>query len=305
MKTNQGEKLKAWQGWVFKSFVWLMSLLPLRLAHGFGSLIGWLLYHSNSSVRRISSINIRQAFPDLSQEAHQKLLKQSLQELGKTATELGALWMSPEEKALDLIREVEGLPAVEAALAENKGIILLLPHLGAWEAIPPYWAIQDSVTFLYRPPRMRAIENFMVQSRTRTGAKLAATDIKGVMSLRKALKNNEMVGILPDQDPGESGSLYVDFFGHPARTMVLVSKLASKSGCAVFYNFCERLPKGQGYKMHIIEADPEISSPDETVSTAVLNAGVEQCVRLCPSQYQWNYKRYKHPPEGVANIYKR
>jgi len=304
MKRNQSQKSKAWQGWVFKSFVWLMSLMPLRLNHAFGALIGRVLFITNNSVKRISSINIRQAFPELTNEEHDHLLKQSLMELGKTATELGPLWMGAEDKVLSYMKEVKGLKAVEEAFAAGKGVIVLSPHLGSWEAIGPFWSSRNPVTYLYRPPRMRAIEKFVVASRTRTGAKLAPTDVKGVVALRKALKNNEMLGILPDQDPGERGGIYSDFFGHPARTMVLVSKLVAKSGCAVFFNYAERLPKGQGYCLHILPVKEAIADKEDAVSTAVLNEGIADCIRQCPSQYQWIYKRYKNPPEGVADIYK-
>lgn len=293
------------QAKLFKGLVWLMSCLSLRGAQAVGVGIGYWLYWLPNSVKRISAINLKIAFPEQTQAEHQALLKASLIELGKTATELGPLWLGREQRVLGYMREVVGEQAVLEAFAKGKGVIVLSPHLGSWEAIGPYWSSKTPVTYLYRPPRLAGIEAFVVASRTRTGAKLAPTDVKGVVALRKALKNNEMVGILPDQDPGQSGGLHADFFGQPARTMVLVAKLQAKTGCAVFFNFAERLPKGQGYRLHIIPASAEIGNEDETCALQALNQGIEACIRLCPEQYQWSYKRFKHPPDGVQNPYKR
>ena len=113
-----------------------------------------------------------------------------------------------------------------------------------------------------------------------------------------------MVAILPDQDPGKSGGIHAPFFGHPARTMTLVSKLANKTKAEVLYIVGERLEKGKGFAVHILPADDDIASKDELIAATALNRGVERCVSINPSQYLWSYKRYRHPPEGVEDIYK-
>lgn len=292
------------QAWLFRVLIGSLSLLSLKRAHQLGTLLGKLLYRQQNSVKRVAEININIAYSDWTQAQRQALLKAHLIELAKTATELGPLWRNSEATVLGYIKKVDGEAAVIEAFARGKGVIVLSPHLGSWEAIGPYWSSRYSVTYLYRPPRMAAIEDYVVRARTRTGAKLAPTDVKGVVALRKALKNNEMIGILPDQDPGPTGGVYAPFFGYPARTMVLVAKLAAKTGCAVFFNYAERLPNGQGFHLHIIPADLNIAAEDEVVAATALNQGIEACVHQCPSQYQWNYKRFKHPPGGGDDVYR-
>ncbi|MGB5718252.1 MAG: hypothetical protein WBN81_14325, partial [Gammaproteobacteria bacterium] len=43
------------------------------------------------------------------------------------------------------------------------------------------------------------------------------------------------------------------------------------------------------------------------IHTAVTatNQAVEDCVRECPEQYQWSYRRFKTRPEGEAAFYKK
>lgn len=307
-ETKDMAKKMDWKGRILIGLLKLFSWLPLRWNHALGGFLGrvlWWLPESLSSPKRISRINLDVAFPELSKEDRRTLLKQSLIELGKTTTELGPLWFWPNEKALALVQDVQGSQWVEEAFAKGKGVIVLSPHIGAWEMMGFYWSTRFPITSLYRPPNLASVETFMQQVRERGSAHLVPTDMSGVKALRKALKNNEMVGILPDQDPGPSGGVYAPFFGHPARTMVLVSKLAAKAQCDVFFTFCERLPKGQGFKVHIVPTRPSLASADDHVATAALNRGVEACVHIAPAQYQWSYKRYKHPPEGRQDIYKQ
>jgi len=40
-------------------------------------------------------------------------------------------------------------------------------------------------------------------------------------------------------------------------------------------------------------------------NVAAVNSAVEQCVRECPQQYQWSYRRFKSRPEGEASFYKK
>jgi KDO2-lipid IV(A) lauroyltransferase len=114
----------------------------------------------------------------------------------------------------------------------------------------------------------------------------------GVRALYRRLESGGTVGILPDQRPKQGDGVMAPFFGVPALTMVLLSRLARSTGAAVLFAFAERLPRGAGYRIHVLEAPPRIDDADLDVACAALNRGVEQCVELAFEQYQWTYKRF-------------
>ncbi len=284
-----------------------MSRLSLRQAQAVGAAVGGLLAvlpERWSHPKRVTRLNLEVAFPELSHAERQALVKQSLIELGKTAAELGPVWLKPVEEVKSWLQPPQNQHLLEEALAKGKGVMLLMPHLGMWEILSVALADYGQITYLYRPPNLAEMEDFMVTARERQGAKLVPTDVKGVRALTKALKQNQMVGILPDQDPGERGGVYAPFFGRPARTMTLVGRLAHKTGCAVLMVAAKRLPKGQGFQMVWQPAESAISDADELTAATALNQSVEQLVRQFPEQYQWEYKRYRHPPERGEDIYK-
>lgn len=281
-------------GFLFRAVIRSLSCFPLKWAHRFGVFIGWCLWLLPNSLKKITTENISNAYPDYSPAQRKRLIRDSLIELGKGFCELGALWCWPRKKLLPLIYDQDGSDTLGKALTQGKGVIVLSPHLGAWELMGWYYSILFSVTSLYRPPRVRSMADFMRQVRQREGATLVPTDVSGIKALFRALKNNEMVGILPDQDPGKRGGVVVPFFNHPANTMTLVSKLVEKTGAPVFFNFAERLPQGKGFRIHVLEAqDGIVNSSDPVVAAAELNRQIESCVNLLPEQYLWSYGRYR------------
>ncbi len=295
---------QAWIGGLLKGLLVAFSWLSLSWNQRLGRGIGWLLIWLPNSQKSIAQKNIKVVFPALSPAEQKQLLNQNLLELGKTITELGPMWCWTSQQILPLIKEIKGQELLDAAINNQKGVILLGPHIGNWELNAIYLSSLYPATFLYRPPNVSSIDSFMKKARSRFGGKLVPTDLRGVRTLIKALKNSEVTGILPDQDPGESGGVYAPFFGRPARSMTLVSKLVQKTGCAALFMVMERLPNAEGYRLHFLPSDADIASKDELVASTALNAGVETCIALAPEQYLWSYKRFRKPPPGVVDIYK-
>ena len=304
-QSAQPQNQQVWLGQFLKGLIILLSWLPFRVNQGLGSLLGMLFYWIPNSNRRVAKINIEQVYANRSKDEQQALLKANLKHTAKAFIELGPAWCWPSEKLLKLVKQVHGKSLLDEAIAQKKGVIFLAPHIGSWELIATYLSAVYPSTFLYRPPTIPSVEDFMVKSRGRFGATLAPTDARGVRNLMKALKNNEVTLILPDQDPGPSGGVYAPFFGRPARTMTLVSKLLQKTDSACLFMVMQRLEKGQGYDLHFLPADENIADIQVEAATEALNKGVEQCVAVAPEQYLWSYKRYRKPPEGVADIYKK
>ncbi len=121
----------------------------------------------------------------------------------------------------------------------------------------------------------------------------------------QALSNGEYAGILPDQEPrANKGAAFAPLFGIPAWTMVLVNRLARKSGARVIFMFAERLPRSAGFRIHCLPAPDGIDSDDDATAAAALNRGIEQCIAVCPEQYLWPYRRFRRRPDDSPKIYR-
>lgn len=280
----------------------LAARLPLPVVHAFGVVVGWLLWLVPNSQCRIAAINLVLCFPEWNAVARRRLLRRTLVETGKTMLELGPLWRWDRQRVLALVCAVEGEEALRTALAGGRGAILITPHLGSWEMAGLYYSAHYPLTTLYRPDRL-GLEALIRAGRGRLGARLVATNSQGVRALLQALRENGVLGILPDQDPGREAGLFVPFFGLPTNTMTLVSRLAIKTGAVTLLTYAERLPRGRGYKIHLEPLPSVVGVGPLEVSVVTLNAAVEQAVRRLPEQYLWSYKRFKRRPPGENKFY--
>ena len=279
------------------------AILPLPLAHFLGTCIGWGLILIPNDLLRISKINIPLCFPNLSAAQQRRLIRASLVEAGKTMTEAGALWKWPASRLTTLIKDTSGEQFFHTAVAAGSGVIIATPHLGAWEMIGIYSSMHYPITSLYRPPRLIELADLVRRGRERFGANLVAVDANGVRALYHALARGEVIGMLPDQEPGAGNGIFTSLFGIPANTMVLLSRLAIKTGAKVIFCYAERLPRGRGYHIHFMPAPDEVNQAPLEQSVAVMNNAVESLIKQQPEQYQWGYKRFRSRPEGESPIY--
>jgi len=263
-----------------------LAKLSLPTIHHIGSALGWLLHWCTPASTRIMRENLNQSGLCANDTEMNSVLRTNIGETGKAILETLAIWQWPQEKALSFVKTCHNWHLVEEALARGKGIIFLTPHLGCFEITSIYYASKNPITVLFRPPKKSWLAPLIDSGRSKGQVKLAPANVHGVRSLMQALKKGEAIGILPDQIPNEGEGDWADFFGKPAYTMTLASKLAEKTGAAVIMAFGERLAKGAGYEIHL-------SAVESIATPALLNQAIETQIRQKPTQYLWRYNRYK------------
>ena len=277
----------------------LVGRLPLPALHRLGACLGWALLHTPNPVRRKAQASLSMAITLFRGETRQQLLRASLLEAGKSVFEICRVWSADPHQALGMIREVRGGELFDNALAAGRGLIIAAPHLGCWELLNFWLASRTPLAIAYRPPRQAAIEPLLTRVRGGVAVEQVRADgPAGVRRLYRRLLDGGVVGILPDQQPKLGEGEFAPFFGTPALTMVLLSRLAQRTGATVLFGFAERLPRGAGYRLHFLAAPDGIADARLAAAVAALNRGVEECVRLAPAQYQWHYKRYSIRPPG-------
>jgi len=289
-----------WRERTARALVRSLARLPLPLLHRMGALVGWGMAVIPNRQRRNALINIGLYAPERPAAELVRIRNRSLRELGKTLFETALLWLRPPAEALSLIREVRGIELLERK--PGQGLIVLSPHIGAWELAGLYLSTRGPTAIFYKPQRL--LDDLIVASRRRAGATLAPITARGIRLLLGALERGDNAGILPDQEPREEkGAVFAPLFGIPAYTMLLVNRLARRSGAPVIFMIAERLPRAAGFRIHCLRAPEGVDSEDDVIAAAALNRGIEQCIALCPEQYLWSYRRFRRRPRGVSKIY--
>lgn len=282
-----------------------LALLPLSAAQAVGKSIGLRFYKKGNANKfyKITRSNIEQCFPDLNTEAKEALVKESLEQTGKSLAEMGMSWLWPVKKTLKKIVKVHNESVITEGIAAGKGVILIAPHLGNWEVLNLYLSNRYTFTAMYKPPKQKQLDELIKKMRARLGTDMAPANVQGVRKVMKALKRGEMIGILPDQEPEIEGGIFTEFFNTPALTMKLLPQLAAQTGAKVVCGYAKRLENAAGFEIFFSQAEEMISNKDMKLSARAMNQSIERCVRENPAQYQWEYKRFNTQPEGSEKVY--
>jgi KDO2-lipid IV(A) lauroyltransferase len=263
---------------------------PLWALHAIGQAVGWLAWLFSPTYRQRFSANVKTAGLQFSQ------VRGAIGQAGSMSTELPRLWMG---KSPAMVWTEGSLDCVESAYAAGNGVLFLTPHLGCFEVTAQALTASFSAKFgpltvLYRPSRKEGLGQVMEATRARPGLDTAPTTLAGVRQMIKALRAGRAVGLLPDQVPPEGMGQWTPFFGKPAYTMTLAARLALQTGAKLMVIWGERLPWGQGYRIHASELNtPEKADVDLLVLQ--INQAMERLILTRPDQYLWGYARYKQP----------
>ena len=232
--------------YLFRSFLKFSALLPLPLLHALARLLAGVLLWLPNRAARTTLHNVRTCFPRLAEADIRKLARRSLRHSLCALFEMGRAWLWTIPRLNLILRESSGVADYREAAASGAGVILLAPHLGNWEIFGISMSRGIAAHFLYAPPDSAAFDELLRHSRERGGLRMAAAGRPAVAKLLRALGRGEVIGILPDQVPADGSGEFAPFFGQPAYTMTLASKLAQKPGGAGVLRLCRAAAKGGG-----------------------------------------------------------
>ncbi|MFT6956777.1 MAG: KDO2-lipid IV(A) lauroyltransferase [Halieaceae bacterium] len=285
-----------------KGVLRLCSLLPLSWVRALGRVAAIWYWPVGGRSRRITERNIQLAFPELSETEQLVLAKRSVAATAELVMEMGHVWLKDWRYVQSLMLDVQGAELIEEAQREGRGVIVLAPHLGNWEMIGLHLGLLGSAVSLYEPPALSALGPMIERARQRSGATLVPTDARGLATLLKSVKRGNISGILPDQAPPDLNSGENSLFmGTACFTGTLSCNMIRRTGALAVFGFAQRVQGG--FILRYLPCDKAIYDEDNHVSLGALNAGVENCLRFCEEQYQWEYKRFRVRPRQGPGVY--
>ena len=286
------------------SFVaYLLSLPPLVLSQAIGAWAARLAWLVKTQARAVTQFNLQHCYPDMESDTRQNLAYESLLHTGRQLAECAWIWNRPVETTRHLICEYRGEQLLLDAIASSRGILMVSPHMGNWELCALALSSRTRSTFFYRSPRSQAFVPLLLDGRAHLGGELAALTPGGIRAGLRILKKGGLIGILPDQEPDWDNGVFAPFFSQPALTMTLLSRLAQRSQAHVIFTVAERLTRGQGWRIHYLPGSSDITSSDPVKAATAVNADVERCIAINPSQYLWDYKRFNTGTDGKRRRY--
>ena len=254
-----------------------------------------------SKTSDVIRLNLEISLSELSTQERERITRAAIRNELMSYFEFFSIWGSTNQKNIERVHKVIGKDLLHDALAQNKGLVLIVPHFGTWEIMNAYVAQFTSMTIMYKPVKNQAADQFVRAARSREQANLVPTDESGVRQIFKALKQGGTTVILPDHTPNVGGE-YIPYFGVPLATSNLSAKLIQKTKARALFLYALR-NQNAGFDIHIEAIDEGIYQGDANQGTGIIINTIENLIQRHPEHYHWSYKRFR-AHEDLGNIYK-
>lgn len=277
-----------------------LRFLPLSVAYKVGYAATRVLDRAVPKLRRVAMKNLSMAYPSWDEAARTRLVDGVFRTLGRLVVAI-ARFPSINSSNVDDWISYQGLEHYRAAKNKGLGILVATAHFGNWELSAFSHALMtEPMNVMVRPLDNPLLDRLVEGRRTLSGNRLIYKK-DAARNVLKALKNNEAVGILIDQNTTPEEGTFIDFFGTPACAGVAFAKLAHHSQATVLPGFAVWEESQRRYVLHFL---PEIPMTGDAASdTQRIHSVLANAIRAHPDQWMWIHRRWKTRPLGEPDLY--
>jgi len=277
----------------------LLGYLPLRWLRALGAGLGWLLYRVVVSRRHVLLTNLRVCFPERTDLEREAMARESFVRFAQAWLDRSWLW---HRSAVCIQARVQ-LTGEVSSLLTPQPTVLFAPHFVGldvgWTALTLQLPLR--FTTIFTPQSNATVDAWVAKGRVRFGQVRLFSREDGVKPIVSALRDNEVLYLLPDMNFGANESIFVPFYGEPAATVPSLSRFAKLGRARVMPVTTRMTPTG--YEVVVHPAWPDFPTNDVTADTALMNQRLETLINTMPTQYFWVHKRFKTRPPGASELY--
>jgi len=273
---------------------------PRPIADRLGASYAKALDRAIPRLRRIAYRNLERAYPEHDAAWRIRLADGVFASIGRLLVAFARLPKITKSNVSTWIR-YEGFEHYARAKKRGKGVLFATAHLGNWElSAYAHALLTEPMNVVVRPLDNPQIDN-LVETRRGLSGNTLLSKRDFARSIFHALKENQPVGILVDQNSSAENGAFVPFFGSLACANLTFAKFAARSGAAVIPGFAIWNPEERRY---ILRFYPEVEITGDAVEdTRRIQAAIELAIRETPDQWLWIHRRWKTRPEGEPDFY--
>jgi KDO2-lipid IV(A) lauroyltransferase len=276
--------------------IFFIRLIPFKFAVKIGEFIGIISFYLVNFRRSHVIDMLTQSFPKKSKTEIERIVRSTYKNFARTVIEIIFFQiMSDEEIKKLFVCANEHL--VKKSYAAGKGTIFMSAHLGNWELIPLAYSKIYPMSAVVANQSNVLVDKMIDNVRTNQGFATISRDGMAFRSVMRALKRNEIVVFLADQDAGPHG-VFVPFFGRLTSTPKGAAVFALRAKCPIIIVLCVRQKNG-ATKLNFTEV-PMPNTGDEDKDIEAINTfyskKLEDIVREYPEQWFWFHRKWKTRP---------
>lgn len=276
-------------------FLKFLSRLPLPVLYLVSRFIYVVVYYLVKFRRDVVSKNLRNAYPDKSEQERAALEKKFFKQTCDVLVE--AVKSSAMSEA-DFKQRVkfENPEVFDTLNDKQSSAIILAAHHCNWEWLLPAanLALPFPVDAVYKPQHQEFADQFMNAARSRFGAK-PIPHKSAVMEIMQRRKEQRAFAMVADQAPQRKEEKYwTTFLNQESSFQVGMAKIAQMTKYPVYFANMRRTDKGYYSVRFELLAAPPYAKGDQTLIENYARA-VEKMILAQPEAWLWANNKWGRP----------
>lgn len=275
-------------------FLYGIALLPFPLLYLLSDVLRLLLFGVFGYRRKVVLTNLRNSFPEKSEEGIQRIRRRFEQWFCDLTLEtIKTLTISPA--AVRRRVDFEGVELLRRYAEQGQSVVLVLGHFGNWELAGARYSAEPGLPQLYviyHPLQNKRFDRLVHHMRTRHGTRLY-TMRETSKSMLRDRHLNTATAFIADQTPAPERAHWMTFLNQDTPVFQGTESLSRKLGYPVVYISITRPGRGHYHlQVETLVADPR--STDEGEITEIHTRRLEQDIINYPDLWLWTHRRWKH-----------
>jgi len=278
--------------YVVYGFLWLISLLPLRVLYVLSDFFYGLVFYIFKYRRDVVMSNLLIAFPDKTEKERKLIAKKFYHNLIDTFIE--TLKMISASDKFIARRFTANWDVINTIKPTGKSIQLHMGHNFNWEWGTIAAAMHMNFLHLgvYMPLKSKIFDRLFIKLRSRCGTiLLRATHMTEDFS---SYRNTQYIlALVADQNPGHPGNAWwVNFFGKPAPFVKGPAKGAINNNTVILFAFIHKPRRGYYEAVITIVEETAKGKTEEELTKKFANY-LENVIGQYPDMWLWSHRRWK------------
>jgi KDO2-lipid IV(A) lauroyltransferase len=282
-----------WYYYLLASPIYLLMCLPFPVLYFISDVLSFSAYYLVKYRRKVVAENLKNAFPEKSDEERKQIEKLYYRNLIDVFIETFKTLTISRRNLVSRVK-MKNTEFIKELHKNNKSVVLLLGHLGNWEwgGFSYTYQLGFPVGTLYHPLSNPFFEWLTYKLRSKCGVELIAMQ----QSARNFAVNKDKVrtvAFIADQSPQPQHAYWTNFLNQETGFFTGAEKLAIKYNSAIVYADIEKHGRGKYTVIfELITENTKDFSPNEI--TQIFAAKLEKSIRLHPEFWLWSHRRWKH-----------
>ncbi len=278
---------------LFRLSIFIFWLTPFWVLYLQSDIIFFLLYRVFGYRKKVVWQNLRNSFPEKSDQELKKMMKGFYENLSDITIE-GIKGLSMNKKSLLKRYKVLNPEILDQFYVQNKSVIAIASHYCNWE-----WGVlclslqfKHKSVGLYKPLSNKYIDAYMRKTRAAWGMNLVSIQ-ETSRFFEKNKSETSIYFMIADQSPSNIKDAYwVDFLNQDTACLHGPENYSKKYDLPVVYGHVERVKRGY-YSISISLVEPNSNEKASGEITKAYMKILEDYILKKPENWLWSHKRWK------------